>query len=30
MELKITGKQLDIGDALHTHIETKIEDINEC
>ncbi len=29
MELTINGKHLDIGDALRTHMEDKLEDINE-
>lgn len=29
MQLSITGKQMDLGDALRTHISDKIEDINE-
>ncbi len=29
MQLKINGKQMDLGDALRTHISDKLEDINE-
>ena len=29
MKLSITGKQMDLGDALRTHISDKCEDINE-
>ncbi|MGB1077376.1 MAG: ribosome hibernation-promoting factor, HPF/YfiA family [Bdellovibrionales bacterium] len=29
MELTINGKHLDVGDALRTHIQDKMEDINE-
>ena len=29
MELTINGKHLDVGDALRTHMEDKLEDINE-
>lgn len=29
MQIKITGKHLDIGDALHTHIETKLQSFRE-
>ncbi len=29
MQIKITGKHLDIGDALRTHIETKLQSLRE-
>lgn len=29
MQISINGKQMDLGDALRTHIKDKIEDINE-
>lgn len=29
MELNVHGKQIDVGDALRTHVEDKIEDLNE-
>jgi ribosomal subunit interface protein len=28
MNLSVHGKQMDLGDALHTHVEEKLEDIN--
>ncbi len=28
MNLSVHGKQMDLGDALHTHVETKLGDIN--
>ena len=28
MKLKVQGKQLDIGDALRTHVQDKLESIN--
>ena len=28
MELAIHGKQMDVGDALRTHVTTRLEDIN--
>lgn len=28
MNLSVHGKQMDLGDALHTHVEGKLEDIN--
>jgi len=29
MQISIHGKQMDLGDALRTHISDKLEDINE-
>ena len=29
MELNVHGKQIDVGDALRTHVEDKLEDLNE-
>lgn len=29
MELNVHGKQIDVGDALRTHVEDKIEDLNQ-
>lgn len=29
MELNVHGKQIDVGDALRTHVEGKLEDLNE-
>ena len=29
MELNVHGKQMDVGDALRTHVEDKLEDLNE-
>jgi ribosomal subunit interface protein len=29
MQLTVQGKQLDVGNALRTHVETKLEDLNE-
>jgi len=29
MELSVHGKQIDVGDALRSHVEDKLEDLNE-
>jgi len=29
MQLSVQGKQIDVGDALRTHVQTKLEDLNQ-